>query len=67
MMRKGMVDMVTISRTIDKIIQTSSRTPSKQEAQKVLRSCGIFDQKNNIKPAYRNIITGNGTGKNGTK
>lgn len=27
----------------DKIIHTSSKTPSRQEAQKILRSCGILN------------------------
>lgn len=66
-MRKGLVNMVAVANTIDRIIGTSSKTPSKQEAQKVLRSCGILDNRNNIKPAYKKIITGNGSGKNGNR
>lgn len=66
-MRKEMMNMATISQTIDRIIETSSKVPSKQEAQKVLRSCGILDSKNNIKPAYKKIIIESCSRKNGHK
>ena len=66
-MQKGLINMVAVTRTLDRIIETSSKTPSRQEAQKVLRSCGILDNQNNIKPAYKKIITGGSSRKHGSK
>lgn len=56
-MMKGMKDMVAALLTIDKIIETPTKKPTKEEAKKILRSCGILDNKNNIKSAYKKIIT----------
>ena len=56
-MMKGMRNMVAALLTIDKIIKTPTKKPTKEEATKILRSCGILDNKNNIKSAYKKIIT----------
>jgi len=56
-MKKGIKDMVAALSTIDKIIETPTKKPTKEEATKILRSCGILDNKNNIKSAYKKIIT----------
>ena len=51
-----MKDMATISLVIDKIIASETKKPTKEEAMKSLRACGILDNKNKVKPAYREII-----------
>ena len=48
--------MATISLVIDKIIASETKKPTKEEAMKSLRACGILDNKNKVKPAYREII-----------
>lgn len=62
-----MRNMVAVSSTIDKIIETPTKKPSKKEAEKVLRSCGIFDKNNKIRPAYKKIITADTPDKNDNK
>lgn len=62
---KGMKDMVAAIYTIDKIIDAPTIKLSKEEAAKILRSCGILDNKNNIKPAYKKILTEESNKKNG--
>ena len=64
---KGMKDMVAALSTIDKIIETPTKKPTKKEAAKILRSCGILNNKNNIKPAYKKIITEGSNEKNDRK
>lgn len=54
---KGIKNMVTALLTIDKIIESPTKKISKEEAMEVLRSCGILDKNNNIKSAYKNILT----------
>lgn len=48
--------MRAILLTIDKIIEKPTKKPTKEEAVKILRSCGILDNKNNIKSAYKKIL-----------
>ena len=55
-MKKGMREMATMAIAIEHIIQASPKTPSKQEASKVLRSCGILNSKNEVKSAYKTIV-----------
>lgn len=66
-MMKGMKEMVAALSTIDKIIETPTKKYSKEEATKILRSCGILDKRNNIKPAYKEIITEGSTIKSDRK
>lgn len=57
MCKRGMKDMVAISTKIDEIIASPSKTPTKEEAVKLLRSCGILNENNNLKKAYKGIVT----------
>lgn len=52
----GMRDMVVALMTVDKIIETKNKKPNKTEAARILRSCGILDDKNNIRPAYKGLV-----------
>ena len=49
-------DTETVSLVIDKIIASEIKKPTKEEAMKSLRACGILDNQNKINPAYRGII-----------
>lgn len=51
-----MKEMAAATLTIEKIIQTPTKQPSINEAKKMLRSCGVLDQKNNIRSAYKDIL-----------
>ena len=53
---RGLRQMMEISAKIDKIIETPSKKPTKQEAMKVLRSCGILNRNNGVKAAYKDIL-----------
>lgn len=53
---RGIKDMETVSLVIDKIIASEIKKPTKEEAMKFLRACGILDNKDKINPAYRGII-----------
>jgi len=66
-MQKGMMEMAAMSVAIERVIATSSKTPSKAEASKVLQSCGIFDHKNNVTPAYKAILVHNDASKKDNK
>lgn len=59
--------MVAVISTIDRIIETPSTKPTKEEAEKILRSCGILDRNNNIKPAYRQMLSNESRNKNERK
>lgn len=48
--------METMERVIKRIMEKPSKIPSKQEAARVLRSCGIFDAQNNLNPVFREIF-----------
>lgn len=54
---KGTKAMTAALLTIDKIIEKPTKKPTKEEAIKILRSCGILDNKNNLKSAYKKILT----------
>lgn len=56
--------MVAALLTIDKIIEAPTKKPSKEEAAKILRSCGILDENNNIKPEFKEILTEGNNKKN---
>ena len=56
-MKKGMKDMVAAFSTVEKIIEKPTAELTKEEAAKLLRSCGIIDGNNKIKPVYRSILT----------
>lgn len=44
---------------ISKIIQSQPTIQSKEEAQTVLRGCGVLDGHNQITPAYLGVIVEN--------
>ena len=54
-----MMSMTAAMTAIEKVINTSSKKPTKSEAEQILRSCGILDRKNNIKGAYKKILVVN--------
>ena len=56
-MRKGMKHMMLTCLTIDKIIESPTKKPSKEESARILRACGIYNEKNNIKKAYKKILS----------
>lgn len=64
---RGIDDMVAIAAEIDKIIESPSKKPTKQEAMKMLRSCGILNKNNGIKTEYREILTKDVSKKDGNK
>lgn len=64
---RGIDDMVAISAEIDKIIESPSKMPTKQEAMKILRSCGILNKNNGLKTEYREILTKDVSKKDGNK
>ena len=53
---RGMKRMVAISAEIDKIIESPQKKLTKQEAMKMLRSCGILNKNNGVKTAYKEIL-----------
>lgn len=53
---RGMKDMVAISAEINKIIESPSKKPTKAEAMKMLRACGILNKNNGVKTAYKEIL-----------
>lgn len=64
---RGMDDMVAIAAEINKIIESPSKKPTKQEAEKILRSCGILNKNNGLKTEYKEILTKDVSKKNGSK
>ena len=47
------------NKIIDAIISSPDPNYTKEYAQEVLRSCGILDEKNEIAPAFRDVIKKN--------
>ena len=66
-MMRGMRDMVAISAEINKIIESPSKKPTRQEAMKMLRSCGILNKNNGVKLAYKEILIKEVSRKDGNK
>ena len=56
MCKRSVKDMVAMLAEIDKIIESPSKKPTKQEAIKTLRSCGILNKNNGLKTEYRRIL-----------
>ena len=54
---KGIDDMVSVSMKINRIIKTPSKKPTKAEAAQMLRSYGVLDQNNRVKPEYKKIFS----------
>ena len=48
--------MTQVSAKINKIINARTAKPSRVEAQKILRACGVLDRNNKVKSEYRGII-----------
>lgn len=59
MQNKSIKNMMTVSSIIDEIIKAPTETPSREDATKILRSCGILDENNNIKSEYKEILIEN--------
>ena len=55
-MKKGLRYMVAVLAEIDKIIESPSKKPSKKEAMKMVRSCGILNKNNGLKTEYKEIL-----------
>lgn len=53
---RGMNDRAAISTQINQIIESPSKKSTKQEAVKMLRSCGILNKNNKLNPAYKEIL-----------
>lgn len=51
-----MKDKAAITAEINRIIESPSKKPTKQEAMKTLRSCGILDKNNKLKPVFKGIL-----------
>lgn len=66
-MQRGLREMMEFSLAIDKILETPIKTISKKDAEKLLRSCGILDKNNNLRPAYKDIIIKDSNTKNDNK
>ena len=56
-MKEVAKNMSAIAYTLEKIISEPQKNLSKDEAQKILRNCGIIDHNGNITPAYSKIVT----------
>ena len=56
-MMKGIDDMASVSNKINRIIRTPSKKPTKSEAAQMLRSCGVLDQNNKVRPEYKKIFS----------
>lgn len=56
MYERSVNDMISINNSINKIIHSPQKKISTSEARKILRDCGIFNSKNQIKSAYKGII-----------
>lgn len=50
------MDFVTISRKIQEVIDAPRRKISVEEAQEILRYCGIVDENGNITPKFQGIV-----------
>ena len=48
--------MKEISAEIDRIIHSPIKDPTKSEANKILRACGILNNKNELEEAYKQIL-----------
>ena len=48
--------MNTVSKIIEKIINTPIERPTKEQAKEILRNCGILDENYNIAEDYKDII-----------
>lgn len=66
-MEKGMRYMVTAMLAIESIIESPTKKPSKADAAKMLRSCGILDENDNLYPAFKNLLVKETKGRNGKK
>lgn len=66
-MMKGLRYMVAVLAEIDKIIESPSKKPSKKEAMKMLRSCGILNKNNGLKTEYKEILIKDVSKKNENK
>jgi len=51
-----MMLMAPVSTKINKIINARTAKPSRVEAQKILRACGVLDRNNKVKSEYSGII-----------
>ena len=51
------VDIIVAShQAIERIINSPSKKPTREQAQKTLQACGIMDENFKVKPAYRTIL-----------
>ena len=50
------MNMLKANKTIDKILNTPIKNPTKEEAKEVLKNCGIFDENYNLTEAYKDIF-----------
>lgn len=66
-MRKGLKYMSAVSAEIDKIICSPVKKPTKLEATKTLRACGILNKNNGLKEAYKEILIKDAPKKNGKR
>lgn len=66
-MRKGLKYMSAISAEIDRIIHSPIKNPTKSEANKILRACGILNNKNELEVAYKQILIKDASKKDGKR
>lgn len=52
----GMTERDRIDKTINKIINTPVKTPSRSEAKEILRNCGILNENDEVSRDYKDIF-----------
>ena len=55
-MREGLRYRSAVSAEINRIIQSPTKNPTKSEAMKTLRSCGILNENNVLNEVYKEIL-----------
>ena len=59
--------MSAVASAIDEVLRSPTKRYTKEEAQSILRNCGVFTRNNNVKPAYKDIVVKVDKKKNGQK
>ncbi len=48
--------MSAVAITIEEVLKTPSKQYTREEAQQILRQCGVLDKNNRVKSAYKDIL-----------
>lgn len=64
---RGMKETMAVTMMIEKVLESKTKKPNKDEAARILRSCGVLNNKNVMKSVYKGIFIEKSVENNGKK